>query len=361
MRRVNREHPELAGGMHLDRYARVTALADAPDTGSSSERFRPRYAVDIVILTPDLEPDPAFPPYTAVPLPVPLGSGQESGSFAFPQPGSLVVVGFVYGRQDHPVIRQVYALGASLPEVKPGEWMQQQSPAVFQKADVDGNWTRATDAGIVDASISRAVKAVESTTDLAREVKRVSENSLVEIGGMATIEVGGLLTLLAGLRADLGTLGDMHLTAGANSTHSTAGQATETVGKDHASTVKGNRTIQITGSQAVSISRSQAVSVKKNHALTVRGTSTEKITGPKNIQAASITLNAIGGTLTMQGKDGVNFFTELLGCLDQIKAALDALASHDHPNTGTITQGGAVASHSGQAGAHQAAIRGITA
>ncbi len=187
MRRVNRSQPELAGGLHLDRYAKVIALADSPGTGASSERFRPRYAVDIVILTPELEPDPAFPKYTAVPLPVPLGGGQESGSYAFPQPGSLVVVGFAYGRQDHPIIRQAYPMGASLPAVTANEWLQQQSPAVYQKADAGGNWTRTTDAAISDESVTRTVKAVEGTTDLAREVKRVSENSLVEICCMGTI------------------------------------------------------------------------------------------------------------------------------------------------------------------------------
>ena len=74
--------PELGAGLHLDRYARVLAVADAPGQGAASERFRPRYAVDIQILTADGEPDPAFPTYTAVPLPVPTGAGQEKGFFS---------------------------------------------------------------------------------------------------------------------------------------------------------------------------------------------------------------------------------------------------------------------------------------
>ena len=68
--------------------ARVLAVADAPGQGAASERFRPRYAVDIQILTADGEPDPAFPTYTAVPLPVPTGAGQEKGFFSFPEPGA---------------------------------------------------------------------------------------------------------------------------------------------------------------------------------------------------------------------------------------------------------------------------------
>ena len=72
--------PELAGGLHLDRYARVLAAGDAPTEGATSERFRPRYAVDLEILGPDMEPDKNFPRYSAVPLPVSVGGGQESGS-----------------------------------------------------------------------------------------------------------------------------------------------------------------------------------------------------------------------------------------------------------------------------------------
>ena len=62
--------PELAGGLHLDRYARVLAAGDSPTEGATSERFRPRYAVDLEILGPDMEPDASFPRYSAVPLPV---------------------------------------------------------------------------------------------------------------------------------------------------------------------------------------------------------------------------------------------------------------------------------------------------
>ena len=136
--------PELGAGLHLDRYARVVAVADAPGEGAASERFRPRFAVDIQILTPDGEPDPAFPVYTAVPLPVQSGAGQEKGLFSFPEPGAQVVVGFAYGRPDHPIIRQVYPFGVSLPAVAQGEQLWQSTPTTFQRADADGNWSRKT-------------------------------------------------------------------------------------------------------------------------------------------------------------------------------------------------------------------------
>ena len=53
--------------------------------------------------------------YTAVPLPVPVGAGGEAGVFAPPRPEALVVVGFAYGRQDYPIIRQIYGMAIPCP------------------------------------------------------------------------------------------------------------------------------------------------------------------------------------------------------------------------------------------------------
>ncbi|WP_027369144.1 bacteriophage T4 gp5 trimerisation domain-containing protein [Desulfocurvibacter africanus] len=387
--------PELSGGLHLDRYARVVAIADQPEKGATCERFRPRYAVDIEILTPDLEPDPAFPVYPAVPLPVPSGAGQEAGTFAFPEPGALVVVGFAYGRPDHPIIRHVYPMGTSLPAVAPREWLAQQSPAVFQRADAAGNWVRRTDAGIEDDSLTRLVRAVEAVTELAREFKRIEEHSTIEVGGMRTVEVGTVLTMLAGLRADLGTLGDLNLSAGADSTHTTAGEATETVGQNHTSTVKGNRSVAIdgdrqetvqgeqettigggrtetvTGEQTTDIGGAKTETIGADLAVNVTGNSTEIAAGNKVLQAANVTLGGgaitlVAGTFACMGSgggggSGPSLFAEILACLDEIKAALTVLASHTHPTVGAIVQGGTVSGHVASLEEHRNIIGGITA
>lgn len=387
--------PELSGGLHLDRYARVVAVADHPDQGATCERFRPRYAVDIEILTPDLEPDPDFPIYPAVPLPVPSGAGQEAGTYAFPEPGALAVVGFAYGRPDHPIIRQIYPLGESLPAVAPKEWLAQQSPTVFQRADAAGNWTRRTDAGIEDDSLTRLVRAVEATTELAREIRRIEEHSTVEVGGMRTLEVGTVLTMLAGLRADLGTLGDLNLTAGADSTHTTAGTATETVGRDHVSTVNGDRAVNIAGSrqetvqgeqtttigggrtetiageQTTDIGGAKTETVGADQTVQVTGNSTETAGGNKVIQAANVVLQAASVTLQAStfacvggggggSSGGPSLFAEILACLDAIKEALSVLATHSHPTVGAITEGGAVSGHVADLGEHRDTIGGMT-
>lgn len=344
--------PELSGGLHLDRYARVVALADQPGEGVSCERFRPRFAVDVQILTPDMEPDPAFPLYTAVPLPVPAGAGQECGAFAFPEPGALVVVGFAYGRPDHPIIRQVYPMGASLPAVAPKEFLLQQSPTVLQRADAEGNWTRRTDAAIEDDSMSRLVRAVASVRDLARELVKVSEHSTLEVGGMHTVEVGTVLSMLAGLRADLGTLGELNLTAGGDSTHSTAGNAAETVGKDQSCIVKGSRTVNVTGAQATTTGGDLSETVGGAKDEDVAGASTEEAGGDKRVTAENIFLQARDKLTCTAAQGGISLFGEIMAALGDIREALVILSAHTHPQAGVIDQGGAVADEAESLGGH---------
>lgn len=344
---VLRQFPELSGGLHLDRYGRVLAVADPPGQGVAADRFRPHYAVDLLVLTPDLEPDPEFPVYQAVPLPVPVGAGHECGTYAFPEPGTLVVLGFAYGRPDHPLIRQVYPLGVSLPQLAPGDWLAQASPGVLQRADTAGNWLRHTHAAIEDDSLTRIVRAVEAVTEVAREVRRVSEHSSTEVEGTYTVEAGTILTLLAGLRADFGTLGALHLTAGGDSTQTTAGAATEFVGRDHLSTVQGSQQTHIGGDLT----------------LGVGGSSTEMAEGNRTIEAANLSLRA--GTISCVSNSGdgagVSLFVELLACLDEIRAALDVLATHTHPHVAAISEGDAVATHAARLANHRTRIGGITA
>ena len=301
--------PELAGGLHLDRYARVLAAADAPSEGATSERFRPRYAVDLEILGPDMEPDKNFPKYSAVPLPVSVGGGQESGTFSFPEEGALCVVGFAYGRQDHPIIRQIFPLGVSLPALERGEVLMQQGPTSFQRVDAAGNWKRETNADINESSLGRTVKAENYSADLGNESRSVAAHSIESVGSCKTIEAGTVLTMVAGMRADMGSLGALNITAGGDSTHSTAGAAQETVGKDHASSVTGNRQIDIAGNRALTVQGGNAVTVQGADTVTVEGEETIKAKGKVTIESAQqLVLRApvvkIQGILTTEGYEG---------------------------------------------------------
>ncbi|MGC6345436.1 hypothetical protein ACMXY9_11795, partial [Pasteurella multocida] len=65
--------------------------------GDISDPFRPKYAVELQLLDEHGEVDQAVPVYPAVPLPV-TSTGSQGGDFAFPEVGTVVEVGFAYGR-----------------------------------------------------------------------------------------------------------------------------------------------------------------------------------------------------------------------------------------------------------------------
>lgn len=83
-RSVERQFPELSGGYHLPRFARVVAVADAPGGAGICDDFRPRYAVDVQVLLPNGEPDPQLPILSGVPQPLTTG-GEEMGFYGFPE------------------------------------------------------------------------------------------------------------------------------------------------------------------------------------------------------------------------------------------------------------------------------------
>ena len=57
---ILRAFPELGGTLH-SRIGEVEAIADAPDEEKATDRFWPRYVVDVQLLTPQGQPDVGMP------------------------------------------------------------------------------------------------------------------------------------------------------------------------------------------------------------------------------------------------------------------------------------------------------------
>lgn len=212
-RAVERQFPELTGGYHLPRFALVTAVADAPADAGICDDFRPRYAVDIVVLGADDEPDPAIPPLAGVPLPLPTG-GEEMGIYAFPEEGTRVVVCFAYGLPNKPYIQSILPHGLSMPKVPKGDQVWQHSAAVQQRVDSDGNWLRQTDGKIRDQAIEREVEALDNREQFQSHTQSIDAHSTESVGGVKTIEALGALKLMSGGSASLAAVDDLHQATG---------------------------------------------------------------------------------------------------------------------------------------------------
>ncbi len=258
--------------------------------------------------------------------------------------------------------RQTYPLGVSLPEVAQGEQLWQSTPAVYQRADAGGNWTRATEAKIEDASRERVVRAQTSADELGTETRTIREHSKESVGGIKQIEAT-TLSLVGGLRADLGSLGNVNMTAGAHSTITTGKARTDTTGGDFAEDVGGNRTAKVAGNAGDEVAGARNRKIGGDETTTVSGASTEKVGGAKTVTAAQMTFNSestIGFNAGGGDGGGTSVFREFLGFCDEVLAALDVLAAHDHPDAGTINQGGSVSGHRAAAGQHREKLGQIT-
>ena len=316
-RSVERQFPELTGGYHLPRFARVVGVADAPAGASMCDDFRPRYAVDIEVLTPNGEADPDLPVLSGVPLPLPSG-GDEMGMFAFPQEGTQVVVCFAYGLPHKPYIQTILPHGLSLPKVPKGDQVWQHSDAVQQRVDADGNWLRQTDGKIRDHSLEREVEALGNSEKYQSHVQDVENHSTEEVGGIKRINALGALKLNSAGTATLAAVDDMHQATGRD--------LNLVVGKTHNATVGGDMQEKIAGLRKSVAGASQRLVAPKNHV----------------------------------GSEGVNIFQVLCDTLDLIEQMATELASHTHGPSPVPTQAAAFATDAVKAKLLSATLGAVT-
>lgn len=216
IKRINqRKHTELFSNIHLPILARVEAVSDPVNQEAISERYRPRYAVDVRVLKPNGEPDELLPLFRAVPLPVAM-AGLERGAYGFPEAGTVVELAFAFGLPDRPFIRTILTEGLSLPSVARGEVLLQASTDVYQRADSAGNWHRSTTGDIYDDAVNYALECYSATTTADEFYTAVRNNSTEEVVGVKTIETLGALKLLSAGTASLSALDNLNLTTGSD-------------------------------------------------------------------------------------------------------------------------------------------------
>ncbi|WP_122581207.1 phage baseplate assembly protein V [Pseudomonas viridiflava] len=316
-RSVERQFPEISGGYHLPRFAKVMAVADAPASAGVCDDFRPRFSVDLQVMGPDGEIDPALPVLAGVPLPMPVG-GDEMGFFAFPEEGTQVVVCFAYGLPNKPYIQTILPHGLTLPKVPKGDQVWQHSDAVQQRVDADGNWLRKTDGKIQDQAIEREVNAMTNAERFQSHTRTVDDHSTESVGGVKKIEALGALKLLSGGSASLAAVDDLHQATGRD--------LNLVVGQKHNATVGGDMHERIEGLRKSVAGVSQTFVSPKNH----------------------------------MGSEGVNIFRVLCDTLDLIQQLATELASHTHGPSPVPTQGAAFAADAMKAAVLSAELGSVT-
>lgn len=297
-RQIESHYPELASGLHLPKFGRVMAHSEAVKSGNFADPFRPRYSVDVQLLDADGKPDTNTPIYSAVPLPVPM-AGNDSGMFQFPHVGTQVEIGFTGGRPDKPFIRQTVPEGTSLPDVQPGEQLQQQREEVSQRVTVAGDWVRKTDQTIDETSMARSVKADTENRELISRETTVKATDKLTVLGTATLMAGAIQQVCTG---------------------------------DYSQAVQGNRLASIGGNDETEITGSKKVTA---------GADLIEQIGKIRKSVAAVKQEIIAPSVWI-GSGAINVAQLMLDTLDVLKELATQTASHTHSNTGAPVNASAI-------------------
>ncbi len=184
--------------------AKVVGIADPPTEGGLCDRYRPHYAVDLLVLTPQLTIDTTKPRYDAVALP-------HDMIRTLPEPGTIVELAFAYGDPSLPIIRSIQSHGQTLPPLQPDEQLWHHSPAVNQSVDAAGNWQRVTDQHINDSSLNRTVTATHASHHYHHSDKVVDTDELSTVGGSQLTDVLGALKILVGEKGLIAALDTLQI------------------------------------------------------------------------------------------------------------------------------------------------------
>lgn len=234
---IMRLFPELAGGYHLPRFAIVTGIPDTPNDGALADNFRPRYAVDVQLLDKHGEVDDSLPPLQGVPVSMATG-GEEMGFLSLPSVGTKVVIQFINGMPNWPIITAILADGLSLAPLKPGQDIWKGGLGAEQSVSIDGDWSRSTIGKITDTSDERQVMAYKNNEQYRNTESLILENAKETIGGDKQSVIAGKSTLLAS--------NDMILQTASSLTISAANKLNLVAGAEYNETTNNLRSIKAT-------------------------------------------------------------------------------------------------------------------
>ncbi len=182
-------------------------------------------------------------------------------------------------------------MNSRVPDIQPGEQLQQQRKEVFQRVTQDGSWNRETDQSINEASMLRTIKADKEQRELVARETTVQASD--------TLTVLGTRKLLAGAIQQLSE-GDYSIATSSNYVASIEKDMTLDVGQNSTTTV-GQKLIEKVGQIKQSIAGAQ-----------------QQIIAP----------------VVWIGSQQINVAQLMIDTLDVVKELAELTAAHTHSNTG---------------------------
>jgi type VI secretion system secreted protein VgrG len=224
-------------------------------------------------------------------------AGSNWGGIHIPRIGQEVIVDFLEGDPDHPIITgRVYNDANMPPYALPGN---QTQSGIKSRSTKGGSTANANEIRFEDRKGSEEFYA-QAEKNLTVVVKNDESDSIgadrsVSVGNNDTLTVGSNRKATIGANDSVTVTADRSLTVSGNESITVAGnRSTTTGGNDTVTTagsettaIGGDQSLAVAGGQTVAIAAAQNISVGATRSLQVTGSETVTVIGPQTVTAAA--------------------------------------------------------------------------
>ncbi len=256
-------------------------------------------------------------------------SGSGYGGMIIPRIGNEVIVSFLEGDPDQPLVTgHVYngglMYGYSLPGDKTRTSLKTYSSPggngfnelrfedaagseeVFLHAQKDWNIVVLNDRTQSIGHDHTHVVDHDETMEVKNDrTRKVGANESVDVTGNETIKIGGDLTETVGGSLNLTVTGAQAIkVTGAVSNAFEAAQST-TVGADDSLSVSGAQNVSVTGNRGVAVDGDDSLNVKGGHSVTVKGADSLAVDGDHSMDLKGASSIEVGSSLSVKAGDEI--------------------------------------------------------
>jgi type VI secretion system secreted protein VgrG len=239
-------------------------------------------------------------------------AGTHWGAMHIPRIGQEVIVDFLEGDPDRPIITgRVYNANNMPPYGLPGN---QTQSGIKSRSTKGGNVANANEIrfedrkgseeffiqaekdlnSVVKNNETASVGADRSRTVGANDTLSVGKNRKVDVGVNETITIGADESLTVGGNETIAVTGNDTISIGGNETLSVGGNDSTTVGGNQTLVVAGNRSETVAVAEEITVGGARAVTVGAAQAVTIAGSLTENVGGSVSVHIGGKRSEAVG-------------------------------------------------------------------
>ncbi len=231
-------------------------------------------------------------------------AGSNWGSIHVPRMGQEVIVDFLEGDPDRPIITGRVYNGSNMPPYGlPGSATQS---GIKSRSSKGGGAANANEIRMEDRKGSEEF-FVQAEKDMNSVIKH---NETRSVGVDRTVSIGANETKSVGANETITVGGNEARTVKGNETIDITKNETVTIGGNESKSVKGNETVSITGNDTLTVTGAQHITVKASRDEKVMVSDTITVVGARSLTAAAHTVTVGKRTKTVATSETVTIGTK---------------------------------------------------